>query len=113
MARRVVQALVDDVDGCSPAVETVSFGLDGQLFSIDLSEEHALQFREDLAPFLRRSRRTGGRRSALTRTVSARAWQAKARDNRVRAWAREAGLAVSDHGPISTDLWIQYQESGG
>lgn len=110
MARRTVQTLLDDIDRCSPAVETISFGLDGELFTIDLNDEHALQLRESLALFVRQSRRTGGRRTPLTRTVSARAWQAKARDNRVRAWARARGLPVSERGSISTDVWIQYQQ---
>ena len=49
--------LYDDIDvitgqGNNEADESVSFGLDGQAFSIDLTDAHAKQLREALAPFI-------------------------------------------------------------
>jgi Lsr2 len=40
VARKVNVLLVDDIDG-SDAVETVSFGLDGTHYEIDLNSDHA------------------------------------------------------------------------
>src|SRR5512143_2122588 len=62
MARRTVVELVDDLDG-SPAAATVRFGYDGQDYEIALSEEHAAELDEFLAPYLEHARRIsdGGR----------------------------------------------------
>ncbi|WP_425465871.1 Lsr2 dimerization domain-containing protein [Nocardia bhagyanarayanae] len=46
MARKVVVTVVDDFDGHSPAVEMVSFALDGVGYEIDLSEQNAARLRE-------------------------------------------------------------------
>ena len=40
MAQRVNVFLVDDIDG-SDAAETISFGLDGTRYEIDLNSDHA------------------------------------------------------------------------
>ena len=61
MAQRVNVVLVDDIDG-SDATETVSFGLDGVDYEIDLSDEHAAELREAVACYIGHARRTGGRR---------------------------------------------------
>src|SRR5512143_950605 len=62
MARRTMVELVDDLDG-SPAVATVRFGYDGRDYEIELSEEHAQELDELLAPYLEHARRVsdGGR----------------------------------------------------
>ncbi len=61
MAQKIHVELVDDVDG-SPAAETVSFGLDGVQYQIDLSEGNATALREALAPYIGHGRRAGGGR---------------------------------------------------
>ena len=48
MAQKVQVLLVDDLDG-SEATETVSFGLDGVAYEIDLSSGNAGQLRTELA----------------------------------------------------------------
>jgi hypothetical protein len=47
--------LVDDIDG-SHAVTTLSFGLDGHSYEIDLSESHLSALQEALAPFITAAR---------------------------------------------------------
>src|SRR5690625_8015900 len=54
MAQKVKVLLIDDVDG-TDAVETVSFGLDGVQYEIDLNEENAAKLRDDLANWVARS----------------------------------------------------------
>lgn len=44
MVRKTTVQLVDDIDG-SEAAETVSFGLDGNSYEIDLSEQRASSLR--------------------------------------------------------------------
>src|SRR5947209_9796942 len=51
MAQRVNVVLVDDIDG-SDATETVTFGLDGVQYEIDLSEGHADELRQAMALYI-------------------------------------------------------------
>ena len=48
MARELIEKLIDDLDG-GDAAETVSFGLDGATYEIDLSKKNAAAFRKSLA----------------------------------------------------------------
>ena len=56
MATRRVVTRVDDLDG-SPDAHTVRFGLASQAYEIDLTDTHAQQFRELLAPYVSAGRR--------------------------------------------------------
>jgi hypothetical protein len=104
----VTLTLVDDIDG-SQAVETVSFGLDGRRYDIDLSAAHAMQLRDALASYVAAARRgsgsTGRRRSpAPSRPVGNREQTAA-----IRQWARTNGQPVSDRGRISQAVLNAYE----
>lgn len=107
MAQRVNVVLVDDIDG-SDASETVSFGLDGVQYDIDLSEENADKLREALALYVGHARRAGGRRkaSSATRTNGAGGSGTSAAD--IRAWARENGWDVPERGRVSAEVREAY-----
>ena len=62
MAQRVEIMLIDDLDGVSRAEETVRFGIDGAVYEIDLTAEHAAEFRASLNAYVGAARRTSGRR---------------------------------------------------
>ena len=62
MAQRVKIILEDDLDG-STADETVTFGLDGVTYEIDLSAANAAKLRDDFASWVGHARRSGGRKS--------------------------------------------------
>ena len=57
MARTLVVTLTDDLDG-GDADETVTFGLDGKSYEIDLSEANAEKLRKALAPFVEKGTAT-------------------------------------------------------
>lgn len=105
MAQRVHVVLEDDIDGGS-ADETLSFGLDGATYEIDLSSKNAEKLREVLAPYVgaarRKSRtsarRAGGRSSAATSSSAA----------DVREWARANGYQVSERGRVSAEVRTAY-----
>src|SRR6201982_4246771 len=59
MAQKVQVLLVDDIDG-SEATETVSFGLDGAAYEIDLSSGNAGKLRTELAQYVEHARKSGG-----------------------------------------------------
>ena len=65
MAQRTVTRLIDDVDG-TEATETVSYGLDGVQYEIDLNAENAGELRDALAPYIcvSRASRPARRRGA-------------------------------------------------
>jgi len=104
MAQRVNIVLVDDIDG-SEAAETVSFGLDGASFEIDLSAANAGKLREALAGYVGHARKVGGRRAGR-RAAAAGAAAPAARD--VRAWARDNGFDLPDRGRIPGDVQAAY-----
>jgi hypothetical protein len=58
VVQKTVVELVDDIDG-SEAQETVSFGLDGAAYEIDLTGEHAAALRDSLAPYVGAARKAG------------------------------------------------------
>ncbi len=109
MANKVVVQLVDDIDS-SPASETVTFGLDGVNYEIDLNDEHAAQLREAFSPWVGRARRTGGRKS----TRGSAAPKASSSDaSRIREWARSQGIEVSERGRIPAELRERYLREAG
>lgn len=106
MVSRTTVELVDDIDG-KPAAETVTFGLDGREFEIDLSEKNAKALRRALEPWAGSARRVGGRK-ARGAVVVATGVDTKA----VRAWAASNGIAISTRGRISTEVLDQYRAAG-
>jgi len=103
MAQKVNIVLVDDIDG-SEAAETVSFGLDGTSYEIDLSAANAGKLREALAGYVGHARKIGGRRAG--RRAAAGAAGPSAKD--VRAWARDNGYDLPDRGRIPGDVQAAY-----
>ena len=59
MAQKVSVLLVDDIDG-SEARETISFGLDGTRYEIDLNGEHTQELREQLGRYVKAARKVTG-----------------------------------------------------
>jgi len=108
MAQKVNIVLVDDLDG-SEATESVSFGLDGTSYEIDLNDENAARLRDTLAEYVGHarkvgsaSRRGGGRRSG----ASAAAGGPSAKE--IRDWARSNGYDVPDRGRVSAEVREAY-----
>jgi len=105
----VVVQLTDDIDG-KPAAETVSFGLDGRSFEIDLSERNARALRKDLAPWVAAARRVSGRRPRGARGSGGSGSGVDPRA--VRAWAASNGIEVSPRGRISSEVLEKYRAAG-
>lgn len=113
MAQRTVTTLIDDIDG-SEGTETVTFGLDGATYEIDLNDAHAEDLREVLAPFVSVARKLSGSSSRARSTASA-PRQRTAADidpKAVRAWADANGVPVSPRGRIKADVLEQYRAAG-
>lgn len=103
MAQKVSIVLVDDIDG-SEAEETVTFGLDGASYEIDLSSANAEKLRDALAPFVGHARKVGGRRGA--RRGASKTGGPSAAD--IRDWARGNGYELSDRGRVPAEVREAY-----
>jgi nucleoid-associated protein Lsr2 len=115
MAQQVNVKFVDDLDG-SDAAATVSFGLDGTVYEIDLSDDNAAKLRDSLAVFVDAARTSGGSattgsRRAQKTASSGRRPQPLDREQTaaIRAWARQNGHQVSDRGRISRTVFSAFQ----
>ncbi|GAA0350212.1 Lsr2 family protein [Streptomyces olivoreticuli] len=93
MAQRVVVTLSDDIDG-GAAAETVSFGLDGKSYEIDLNTANAKKLRVALAPFVEAGRKQSRSGKVYRHTPVA------PDPSAVRAWARSHGMDVPPRGRI-------------
>jgi nucleoid-associated protein Lsr2 len=114
MAQKTIVELIDDLDG-SQADESVTFGIDGVEYAIDLSSKHAKKLRESLADFVEKAQRVGGRKqrgSGAART-SVKAGGDKAQNQAIREWARSQGETISDRGRIPAELVAKFQAAHG
>lgn len=111
MAQRVRIELTDDLLGDdTPAAETVTFGLDGVNYEIDLTTENASRLRDELAPWIAAGRRLAGQRRQAGRSASARRSRGGAGSaNDIRVWARAQGMEVSDRGRVRDDVRAAYE----
>ncbi|MCW2930026.1 MAG: hypothetical protein JWM19_988 [Actinomycetia bacterium] len=94
-------ALAEDPMSEVLADETITFTVNGRRYEIDLSAGNASRFYADLFPWMTAARlvgRTGGHRSAASRTSA----------RRIRQWAREHDIEVKDNGRISGELAARY-----
>ena len=103
MAQKVNIVLVDDIDH-TDADETVTFGLDGKNYEIDLNTKNADALREALAPYVGHARRAGG----STRRSASRAGSSRSSAGDIREWATANGFEVSERGRISSEVREAY-----
>lgn len=115
MARRIVHQIVDDIDGTVLEVgegETISFSLDGVAYEIDLTESHAAQLREALAPYI------AAGRGITAATPGAQAASRRRRTGQtdygpVREWAKANGFTVSERGRVPAAVLEAYEAAQG
>jgi hypothetical protein len=99
-----VVTLSDDIEG-GEAAETVTFGLDGKFYEIDLSTANAKKLRGVLAPYVEAGRKRS--KSGKTYRHTAVAPDPAA----VRAWARSHGMEVPPRGRIPKRVYEAFNAS--
>lgn len=104
MAQKVHIVLVDDLDD-SEATETVSFGLDGTAYEIDLNDKNAAALRDALAGYVGHARKVGSSTRRARKSGSS-SNGPSAKD--VREWARANGHDVPDRGRVSAEVRTAY-----
>lgn len=106
MAERIVVDLVDDIDG-HPAVETVTFGIDGLVYEIDLSVANSVQLRSAFEPYIAAARKVPDPR-LTQRGLKSRRIVADQTLAEKRRWAKDNGWPVADRGRIPDDVLAAY-----
>jgi len=101
MAQKVHIVLIDDIDQ-TDAEETVTFGLDGKEYAIDLNGKNARSLRDALAPYVAHARPVSGRRRSASKTAGG------AAPSEIRAWARENGFDVPERGRVAAEVREAY-----
>ena len=107
--------------------ETLSFGLDGGSYEIDVCDDHAAEIRDSFARFVGLARRadgtaaTGGRRTAGrsaprstgggSSTGAPSGGPDRERVQQIREWARANGHTVSERGRLSASVQKAYDEA--
>jgi nucleoid-associated protein Lsr2 len=76
---------------------SITFGLDGQEYEIDLCAKHSERFSEVVGKFAEHARKTSVRNTGKRRRRTAANRQ---RSAEIRAWAKQSGFEVSDRGRI-------------
>lgn len=108
MAKTTVTTITDDIDGSTDA-QTVTFGLDGVAYSIDLGAKNEKKLRDVLGPFIDRASR---QRGATPRGATKR----NERDfdiANLREWAAANKIALPQRGRIPGAVVEQYRLAGG
>ena len=111
MAQQVNVVLVDDLEG-TPADETVTFGLDGVTYEIDLTSDNAARLRDSVAEWVGHARRVGGARRKGNRTATKRS-SVGADNATIREWARSNGHEVSERGRIKAEVIEAFNAANG
>ncbi len=113
MAKKTVVTLFDDIDG-SEAAETVEFGIDGYLYTVDLSKAHAEELRDRLTAYQEFGTELG--RYHASKSPSIRSARIPTRDDRdrnraIRRWAEENNLPVKARGKLPDGVVARYNEA--
>lgn len=101
MAQKVNIVLIDDIDQ-TDAEETVSFGLDGKEYAIDLNSKNAQKLRDALAPYVAHGRAVSRARRGAKSPASG------ASPAEIRSWARENGFDVPERGRVAAEVREAY-----
>ncbi|MFN2517713.1 MAG: Lsr2 family protein [Jatrophihabitantaceae bacterium] len=110
MAQKHIVQLIDDLDQ-GTAAETVSFGLDGTQYEIDLSVKNAAKLRDVLADYVANARRAsrGGRPYSSSGRRGGRPTRSdREQTHAIREWARKNGHKVGEKGRIPATVLEAY-----
>lgn len=115
MAKQVITKITDDIDG-GDATETLTFGLDGMGYEIDLNAKNASKLRDLLSTYIEAGTRTGriGSPAQLTRHrntngVNHPSFAANRELNQaIREWAGLNGYQLAERGRIPQHIVDAY-----
>jgi hypothetical protein len=107
VAQKVQVLLIDDLTG-KDADETVTFGLDGKTYEIDLATGNADKLREVLEPYTEAGRKISGRR----KPAAAQRTEVGSDSATIRAWARSNGWPdLANRGRVPGDVRDAFEKA--
>ena len=113
MAQKTFTLLVDDLDGKElkdGKGQTVSFGLDGREYEIDLSDKNADAFRKAVSRYTAAGRKlNGGSRGTASKRGRS---KSDVSPQAVREWAKSNKVEVSARGRIPQSVIDQFRSAG-
>lgn len=108
MAQIVKTILVDDLHG-GPATDTVTFGLDGNTFRMDLNADNAALIRTQIGYWAAKAQRVSG----ASRNARAGALRSDPDVTAAaRKWARDNGYDVADKGRLPGNIRAAFEAAG-
>lgn len=111
MAVETIRRLICDVGERHEAQSTMSFGLTGQLYEVDVCDRHAKQLEKDMAGWIAAGRRIG--RGPQKRAPQQRASTVSRDAESARAWAKLTGaFNVQDSGRVSPTVLKAWRDAG-
>lgn len=105
MAKQTTVTVTDDMDGSANAKE-VTFSLNADSWTIDLSAKNSAALEKALKPYIAKATKQGRRPVSASRKTTGRAPRAELAA--VREWAKNNGHQVSDRGRISAAVQQAY-----
>jgi hypothetical protein len=108
MAKTTTVHITDDLDGSKDATE-FTFSFNGVDYVIDLSKKNAAAMEKALKPYLDAATKVSGRSGTTSRKKASKAGRSRNDVAKVREWAREQGLEVSDRGRVPAAIVEQYE----
>jgi hypothetical protein len=117
MAKETITHMTDDLDG-SEAVEEVTFALRGVEYQLDLNEKNVAALDKVFDNYIKNARKVPagrGTRPGTKGRAKGRSTGSAAQEDisAIRAWAAEAGHAVSSRGRISGTVRDAYKAAQG
>lgn len=114
MAREVIIRMTDDLDRSKLADEPIEFTFEGVTYHVDLTFEHADEFRAALEPYMNAAHeRTRVKGVGSGKSHPSPEGESKEMRNKIRRWAKKQGMPVPERGIISRDIRAAYLAANG
>jgi hypothetical protein len=115
MATQTSVTVIDDITG-EPGAETVTFGLDGGWYEVDLAPANREKLYSSLADFVANARKVASEKRKVSKVGPIQSGSGSAKRDRVqtkaiRDWARSNGHQVSDRGRIPDYIQKAYDNN--
>jgi hypothetical protein len=112
VAQRVQTILIDDISGEEITDgETINFQWRGVAYAIDLSEAHVTKFEKAIQPFLKAARREKANNQVRALPTRKSAQTDSQQLAKIREWAHENGMPVSERGRIAYEVRDAYEKA--
>lgn len=111
MAREVIIRMTDDFDRSKVADEPVEFEFEGVRYVIDLTAEHADEFRAYMQPYMDHAHeKVKVKRASSIPKIEGETPKDRAK---IRKWAKKQGMQVPERGLISREIRAAYAAANG